>query len=94
MNTLNTRYISLHPRKLTCTVDTISSVAGVARADETPLCVGAVCFLMTVVQVITITVIELCIEHSKSCNNCAKDIMLTSDNNTSAIKAVSIQEVP
>ena len=44
---------------LTCTVDTISSVARVAGAGETSLCVNALCILMTIVQVITPTFIDI-----------------------------------
>ena len=46
---------------LTCTVDPISSVARVAGAGVNPLCVSAVCILMTIVQVITLTFIDICI---------------------------------
>ena len=44
---------------LTCTVDTISSVARVAGAGETSLCVSALCILMAVVQVITPTLVDI-----------------------------------
>ena len=44
---------------LTCAVDPITSVARVAGAGETSLCVSAVCILMTIVQVITPTLIDV-----------------------------------
>ena len=44
---------------LTWTVDSISSVARVAGAGETSLCVSALCILMTVVEVITLTLIDI-----------------------------------
>ena len=44
---------------LTCTVDSISSVARIAGAGETSLGVSALCILMTVVQVITLTFINI-----------------------------------
>ena len=47
--------------ELTCTVDPISSVARVAGAGEIPNRVSAVCILMTVVQIITLTFIDICI---------------------------------
>ena len=47
---------------LTCTDDSISSVARVARTFETPFCVSAVCILMTVVQDITRTLINVCMK--------------------------------
>ena len=52
--------------ELTCTVDPISSVARVAGAGETSLCVSALCILMTVVEVITLTFINICMEYNKS----------------------------
>ena len=45
--------------QLTCTVDSISSIARLARTGETPLSVGALCILMTVVQVIPLTFIDV-----------------------------------
>ena len=45
---------------LTYTVDPISSVAGSTSADKTPLCVSAVCILMTVVVIVIITLIDVC----------------------------------
>ena len=45
---------------LTCASDTISSIARVAGTVETPLCVSALCILMTVVQVITPTFVNVC----------------------------------
>ena len=41
-------------------VDSISSVARIAGAGITPLCVCAVCILMTVVQVINLALIDIC----------------------------------
>ena len=46
----------------TCTSESISSVARVAGADVTSLCVSALCILMTVVQDITLTFINFCIK--------------------------------
>jgi len=48
--------------RLTCTDDSISSVARVARIVETPFCVTAVCILMTVVKVINLTYIYVWIK--------------------------------
>ena len=45
--------------RLTCTGDPISSVARVASAGVTPLCVSALCILVTVVWVITPTFIDI-----------------------------------
>ena len=50
---------------LTCTVDSISSVAKVTGAGVTPLCVSALCPLMTVVEVINLTLIDICIKKKK-----------------------------
>ena len=47
---------------LTCTADSISSVAKVTGAGVTPLCVSALCPLMTVVEVITLTFINVCMK--------------------------------
>ena len=47
---------------LTCTVDTISRVTRVAGAGVTPHCVNALCTLMAVVQVITLTFINICMK--------------------------------
>ena len=44
---------------LTCTVDSISSVAKVTEAAVISLCVSALCILMAVVQVITLTFINI-----------------------------------
>ena len=46
--------------QLTCTVDSISSVARVAGAGETSLSVSAVCILTTVVELIILTLINVC----------------------------------
>ena len=46
--------------ELTCTDDSISSVARVTRASETSLCVCAACLLMAIVQAITLTLINVC----------------------------------
>ena len=46
---------------LTCTVDSISSVARVAGAGVTPYCVCALSILMTVIG--SITLIDICIKH-------------------------------
>ena len=61
---MHVTYLTIY-NELTCTVDSISSVASIAGAGETSLCVGALCILMTVVQVITLTLIDVCIKHSK-----------------------------
>ena len=50
---------------LTCTVDTISSVTRVTGAGVTPHCVSALCILMTVVQVINLTLVKICMKHKK-----------------------------
>ena len=50
---------------LTCTADSISSVAKVTGAGVTPLCVSALCPLMTVVEVINLTLIDICIKKKK-----------------------------
>ena len=47
---------------LTCTVDSISSVTWVAGAGVTSHCVSAMCILMTVVGVITLTFIDVCMK--------------------------------
>ena len=52
---------------LTCTVDSISSIARVASAGETSLRVCAVCILVTVV-LIALTLINVCIEVHKMVN--------------------------
>ena len=65
-------YLTIY-NELTCTVDPISSVARVAGTGETPLCVRALCILMTVVQVITLTLIDICAEHSKSLTTVQKN---------------------
>ena len=44
----------------TCTFSAISNVALIAGTVETPLGVNALCILMTVVQVITLTFINVC----------------------------------
>ena len=41
-------------------LESISIIATVTRASETPNCVNAACILMTVVQVITLTLIDIC----------------------------------
>ena len=51
---------------LTCTVDSISSVAKVTGAGVTPHCVRALCPLMTVVGVITLTLINVCMKVEKA----------------------------
>ena len=51
------------PLVLTCTHDPISSVARVAGAGETSLCVSAVCILIAVVITI-LTLIDVCVESS------------------------------
>ena len=58
-------FLTIHSELTCAAVDTISSVARVARTGVTPLCVSALCILITVVQVITLTLIDICIEHSK-----------------------------
>ena len=50
---------------LTCTVDTISSVTRVAGAGVTPHCVSAQCIFMAVVQVITLTFINICMKEER-----------------------------
>ena len=49
-------------QNLTCTVDSISSVAKVTGAGVIPHCVSALCILMAVVQVITLTFIDVCMK--------------------------------
>ena len=61
---MHVTYLSIH-NELTCTVDPISSVASAARTGETPLHVNTLCILMAVVQVIVLTLIDICIVHSK-----------------------------
>ena len=62
---MHVTYLTIY-NELTCTVDPISSVARVAGAGETSLCVSALCILMTVVEVITLTFINICMEYNKS----------------------------
>ena len=77
---MHVTYLTIY-NELTCAVDSISSVPRVAGAGETSLCVSALCILMTVVQVITPTLIDVCIEHSKPLTTVQKNsIMLASDN--------------
>ena len=61
---MHVTYLTIY-NELTCTVDPISSVARVAGAGETSLCVSALCILMTVVEVITLTFINICMEYNK-----------------------------
>ena len=65
VNKMHVTYLTIY-NELTCTVDPISSVARVAGAGETSLCVSALCILMTVVEVITLTFINICMEYNKS----------------------------
>jgi len=51
---------NLYGQYLTCTVDSISSVAMIAGAGESSLCVSAVCILTTVVELIILTLIDVC----------------------------------
>ena len=51
------------PLVLTCTGGPISSVARIARAGETSLCVSAVCILTAVVITI-LTLIDVCVDSS------------------------------
>ena len=53
---------------LTCTGVSISTVSGVARAGITPLCVSALCILMTVVGVTTLTLIDICVQGKNATN--------------------------
>ena len=48
-----------HGNILTCTVDSISNIARVTGTVETSFCVSALCILMTVVQVITLTFVNV-----------------------------------
>ena len=77
---------------LTCTVDPISSVARITGAGETPLCVNALCILMTVVQDITLTLIDIYNEVQNTWYTLL--LLFKCKWLTGAVKSVSIQVVP
>ena len=60
--------------QLTCTVDSISSVARVAGAGETSLCVSAVCILVAVIEFINLTLIDVCVSETDNLQESASHI--------------------
>ena len=87
---------------LTCAGVSISTVSNVARTGVTPVHVSALCILITVVQFIHLTLIDVCIQEKKDSKvqTCQTSCVLPTDNrhikpsSNNASLSISIQLVP